>query len=125
MNKLVYTHVWGPDTETALWTNFDWAKAIDAGMDAAGEEYSGEYGFVDTHMYWPITHMVAPAEDALDCASCHAKEGRMSGITGVNMPGTTPFNTAGLLGLAMVIAALAGVLIHALIRITRKGGSHG
>jgi len=125
MNELVYTHVWGPDTDTALWTNFDWAKAIDAGMKAAGEDYSGEYDFVDTHMYWPITHMVAPAEDALDCASCHAKEGRMSGITGVNMPGTTPFNAAGLLGLAMVLAALAGVLIHALIRITRKGGSHG
>ncbi|WP_294621585.1 tetrathionate reductase family octaheme c-type cytochrome [uncultured Roseovarius sp.] len=125
MNELVYTHVWGPDTDTALWTNFDWAKAIKAGMEAASEDYSGEYDFVDTYMYWPITHMVAPAEDALDCATCHAKDGRMSGITGVNMPGTTPFNAAGLLGLAMVIAALAGVVIHALIRITRKGGSHG
>ena len=126
LNELVYTHVWGPDTDTALWTNFDWAKAIEAGMDAAGEEYSGEYGFVDTYMYWPITHMVAPAENALDCESCHARDGRMAGLTGVNMPGTTPFNTAGLVGLAMLLAALGGVMIHAAIRILRpaKGGSH-
>jgi len=126
-NELVYTHVWGPDTDTALWTNFDWAKAIDAGMKAAGEDYSGEFGFVDTHMFWPITHMVAPAEDAVSCESCHAKDGRMAGITGVNMPGTTPFNTAGLLGLAMLLAALGGVVIHAAIRILRpskNGASH-
>ncbi|HKL54759.1 MAG: tetrathionate reductase family octaheme c-type cytochrome [Roseovarius sp.] len=127
LNELVYTHVWGPDTDTALWTNFDWAKAIDAGMKAAGEEYSGEFDFVDTHMYWPITHMVAPAEDAVDCESCHASDGRMAALAGVNMPGTTPFNMAGILGIALFLSALGGVLIHAAIRILRpskNGGSH-
>ncbi len=119
-NKLVYTHVWGPTTDTALWTNFDWAKAIDAGMEAAGEEYSGEFGFVDTYMYWPITHMVAPAEQALDCESCHAKDGRLAGVPGVHMPGTRPFGTASLLGIAMVLAALAGVLGHLAVRVLSK-----
>jgi octaheme c-type cytochrome (tetrathionate reductase family) len=128
LNELVYTHVWGPDTDTALWTNFDWDKAIKAGMEAAGEDYSGEYAFVDTHMFWPITHMVAPAEEALQCESCHSDDGRMQGLTGVNMPGTSPFNTAGMLGLATLLAALLGVLIHATIRILRRsksGGHHG
>ena len=78
-------------------------------------------------MYWPITHMVAPAEDAVDCESCHAKDGRMAGITGVNMPGTAPYDTAGVLGLAMLLASLGGVLIHAAIRLLRpskNGASH-
>jgi len=124
-NELVYTHVWGPDTDTALWTNFDWAKAIEAGMAAAEEEYSGEFGFIDTYMYWPITHMVAPAEDALTCAACHAGNGRMAGLAGVNMPGTAPFGPAGLAGIALVLAVLGGVLVHALVRLMRRGGKGG
>ncbi len=123
LNHLAYSHVWGPDTDTALWSNYDWGKAITAGMKAAGVEYSGEFGFVDTHMYWPITHMVAPAKDALDCAECHGPDGRMDKIDGVYMPGRTPFSTAGILGLALVVATALALLIHALGRLfTRKNG---
>ena len=39
-------------------------------------EYSGEYGFAPTTMFWPITHMVAPAQNALGCTDCH-EGGRM------------------------------------------------
>ena len=28
-------------------------------------------------MWWPITHMVQPASDALQCAECHADNGRL------------------------------------------------
>jgi len=125
MNELVYSHVWGPDTDTALWTNFDWAKAIEAGMAAAGEPYSGSFGFVDTYMYWPITHMVAPAEEALHCGHCHARDGRMAGVEGINLPGTRPFSPAGIAGLGMVLATLGGVLLHAGLRLIarrRRGG---
>ncbi len=129
LNKLVYTHVWGPTTDTALWTNLDWAKAIEAGMKAAGQEYSGEFGFVDTYMYWPTTHMVAPAEGAVECAECHAKDGRMEGLTGVFMPGTDSMNLTGILGRLIVLATLLGVLGHAAIRILwgskSKGDHHG
>ena len=59
---------------TAFWTNFEWGPAIEVGMAAAGYDYSGEYDFVDTHMYWPITHMVAPAEDAVACAIRETEE---------------------------------------------------
>ncbi|MBM3126631.1 MAG: cytochrome C, partial [Chloroflexi bacterium] len=39
--------------------------------------YSGEYSFTETHMYWPTTHMVQPAANALQCDSCHGNNGRM------------------------------------------------
>ncbi|WP_205123455.1 tetrathionate reductase family octaheme c-type cytochrome [Marimonas lutisalis] len=126
LNHLVYTHVWGPTTDTAFWTNFDWGRAIEAGMKAAGVEYSGEYGFVDTYMYWPITHMVAPAEKAVDCAECHAADGRMAELAGIFMPGTDTNNWTGILGKLIVLAALLGVLAHGAIRIFagKKGDSH-
>jgi len=125
-NKLAYAQVWGPDTDTAFWTNFDWAKAVEAGMKAAGSEYSGDYGFVDTHMYWPITHMVAPASDALDCAACHAEDSRLAGLAGVYMPGTDTMSWVGILGRLMVLGALFGVIGHGLIRLVNrsKGGHH-
>ncbi|MCV2892324.1 tetrathionate reductase family octaheme c-type cytochrome [Lentibacter sp. XHP0401] len=116
-NKLVFNHVWGPTTDTALWTNFDWGKSIEAGMKAAGQPYSGNFDFVDTYMYWPITHMVAPADQALKCGSCHSEDGRLEGVPGVHMPGTRPFGVASLLGIAMVLATIAGVLAHIALRV--------
>ena len=125
-NKLAYSHVWGPETDTAFWTNFDWSKAVAAGMKAAGQEYSGEYGFVDTHMYWPITHMVAPAKEALECQACHAKDGRLDDLTGFYMPGRKPTSLAGMLGMAMVLASFFGVLGHAMLRrFMKKDGGEG
>ena len=127
-NKLAYSHVWGPTTDTAFWTNFDWPKAIEAGMKAAGQEYSGNFDFVDTQMYWPITHMVAPASDALDCAACHAQDGRLDVIAAVYMPGTNPRSPIGLLGMALVALTILGVGLHIALRLLggRKGGTdHG
>ena len=129
-NKLVYTHVYGPETDTAFWTNYDWAKAIEAGMKAAGksENYSGEFGFVDTEMSWPITHMVAPADEALGCEDCHAPNGRLANIAGVYMPGTGHDGLAGLLGKLAVLAIALGVVGHTLLRWfagRKEGGNHG
>ncbi len=117
-NKLVYTHVWGPTTDTAFWSNFDWAKAIDAGMKAAGksDSYSGEFGFVDTYMYWPITHMVAPADEAMKCTECHSNDGRLANIAGVSMPGTNSNTLVGVAGKALVLLTLLGVAGHGVIR---------
>ena len=93
-------------------------------MDHAGAEYSGQFGFVDTHMYWPITHMVAPASEALDCQSCHAAEGRLANVAGLYMPGTgTPLG--GRIGLALLLAALAGVGLHGALRLIRKDDGKG
>lgn len=124
---LVYSHVWGPTTDTAFWTNFDWGKAIEAGMKAAGQPYSGEFDFVDTYMYWPITHMVAPAENAVECAECHQQDGRLANVAGVFMPGTEPNSLVGWLGKAIVLMALLGVIGHMALRIlsrSARGGRH-
>jgi len=125
LNRLVYTQVWGPQTDTALWTNLDWAKAIEAGMAAAGADYSGTFGFVDTTMHWPVTHMVAPAEAAVSCGECHAAGGRMAGITDIALPGQTPTRPAALLGLALIGVTFAAVLGHAVLRRLAEAGSHG
>ena len=55
------------------WKHFDWNKAAEVGMEKAGLEYSGKYGWVETEMYWSLNHMVAPAEQALKCTNCHGK----------------------------------------------------
>lgn len=122
-NKLAYSHVWGPTTDTAFWTNFDWGKAIEAGMTAAGSEYSGEFGFIDTHMYWPITHMVAPADEALDCAQCHSAQGRLAGMTGIVMPGTDSGSWVGKFGRLLVLLTLLGVLGHGALRLISRAKS--
>ncbi len=59
-----------------FWGNgFDWQKALELGTKAAGQDYSGEYGFAETESWWRINHMVAPATEALRCKACHAKDG--------------------------------------------------
>ncbi len=63
--------------EGGFWHDFDWDQALKLGSDIVGLEYSGEYGFAETEMYWPTTHMVRAAEDALTCDHCHGPEGRM------------------------------------------------
>lgn len=127
LNRLVYNHVYGPETKTALWTNFDWDKSIRAAMDYVNLPYSGQHGFVRTTMHWPVTHMVAPADEALRCTDCHAPQARLAGIAGVYMPAATA-EPARLAGLALLVMTLAGVLVHGAIRLTRrngKGGHHG
>lgn len=116
-NTLLATNVYGPGTTSAFWTNFDWAASIEAAMTYLGEPYSGNFGFVDTYMYWPITHMVAPADEALKCDSCHAKDGRLADVGGFYMPGRDSFKWLDILGLLAAAGALAGVLGHGALRI--------
>lgn len=59
------------------WKHYDWQKAITAGMAAEKLPFSGEYGFVETDMYWKVNHMVVPKEKALRCASCHGGKARL------------------------------------------------
>ncbi len=75
----VYNILLQPQTvgETGYWTTFDWDSALRNGSLAAGLPYSGNYGFAETSMYWPITHMVQPADYALQCTDCHSDNGRM------------------------------------------------
>lgn len=74
-----YNYLLQPKTvgEGGYWTDFDWDQAARLGSEAAGMAYSGEYGWADTDMYWPLAHLVAPKEEALQCHDCHGEDGRM------------------------------------------------
>jgi octaheme c-type cytochrome (tetrathionate reductase family) len=74
-NSLVVPNLFPTNPETAFWKNWDWAKAIAGGQASVGREFSGDYGFVQTAMYWPLTHQVSPANKALTCDSCHSTDG--------------------------------------------------
>lgn len=70
-------HLLTPKTagEGGYWTEFDWDKACRLGAASTGLQYSGHYGFVETAMYWPLSHMVQSKEKALQCVDCHGRHG--------------------------------------------------
>lgn len=74
-----YNYFLQPQTtgETGYWTTFDWDSALRNGSEASGLDYSGSYDFAPTTMYWTLSHMVAPATNALQCTDCHGETGRM------------------------------------------------
>jgi hypothetical protein len=63
--------------ENGFWTTFNWNSAFELAAPITGLDYSGQYGFAETYMYWPTTHMVQPAENALQCEACHGENGRL------------------------------------------------
>jgi len=67
-NYLIVPKLFGKD---GYWSTFNWNSASELGMQSINVPYSGEYAFIETEMFWPINHMVAPAKDALKCADCH------------------------------------------------------
>ena len=119
---LALPHLFGKD-KNAFWGNFDWNKAIAAGMQSRNNmEYSGEYGFVETRYYWPILHMVAPKEDAVACNQCHTTEnGRLATLSGFYMPGRDSYPWLSKLGWVAAALSLLGVIIHMLVRIVMNG----
>jgi len=119
VNKtLVVNHVYGND-DTAFWTNFDYAKAIQAGMDYAELPYSGKFAFIETRMNWFITHMVAPKEKAVPCQDCHtrAATGRLNEIRDIYLPGRDYNYWVDLFGWLAVAGSIGGGITHGAIRI--------
>lgn len=108
-----------PADSVAFWQNFDWHKATVAGMEQLGMPYSGSYDFVETEMYWPINHMVAPANQSLQCADCHTREddGRLASLTGFYLPGRDNSPLFDNIGLWLVWLSVGGILIHASFRV--------
>ncbi|MBN2262900.1 MAG: tetrathionate reductase family octaheme c-type cytochrome [Prolixibacteraceae bacterium] len=105
--------------DSAFWIDFDWPKAAEAGMRQVGLPYSGEYGFIETVMYWPVNHMVAPKDQAVGCAECHTRsnDGRLAQLSGFYLPGRDYNKPLDFAGIFLFFASLGGVLIHAAIRI--------
>jgi hypothetical protein len=121
-NQLLVFHTYGKD-DSALWSNFNWEKAIQFGMKEIGAEYSGKHAFVSTEMSWPITHMVAPKQDALACAQCHTAPGRLDEVAGLYIPGRHANPLLDTLGWSFAGLAFIGVIAHGAGRIltSRKG----
>jgi hypothetical protein len=63
--------------ENGFWTTFDWNSAFELAAPITGLQYSGQYGFAETYMYWPTTHMVQSSGKALQCEACHGDNGRL------------------------------------------------
>lgn len=63
--------------EGGFWTEFDWDLALQLGSEVVGLDFSGQYDFAETTMYWPLSHLVSPKEQALQCADCHSENGRL------------------------------------------------
>ena len=71
-NIFAVPHLFG-----GYWSHWDWNKAIGDGMKVAGLQYSGQFGWAETTMYWKVNHMVAPKSQALKCNECHGEKGRL------------------------------------------------
>ena len=103
--------------EGGYWKDFDWNTAAARGMAHIGQKYSGKYTFVHTEMYWPVNHMVSPAEKAVSCTECHSKNGRLQKLTDFYLPGRDENATIEFLGIGAILTSIIGVFIHALMRI--------
>ncbi len=111
--------------DTSFWYNFDWDKALQAGSDLSGNDFSGHYDFVDTQMDWPITHMVAPKEQALDCAACHSEQSRLAEVDGIWMPGHHRQPLLDQLGFLMAGLILLGAAGHGTMRFVTRNNKPG
>lgn len=122
---ITVTHLSGED-DSAYWTNLNWQKAVAAGMASIGAPFSGKVDFIKTEMSWPITHMVAPATDALRCAECHAAGGRLEKVPGIYIPGRARDHAVWLeiVGWAAAALTLLGVLGHGLARVILSKRGH-
>jgi octaheme c-type cytochrome (tetrathionate reductase family) len=106
-----------------FWTTFDMNDAIVRGNKTLDVPYSGEFDYVETTYAFPITHMVAPRENALDCNECHIrKNSRLANITGIYLPGRDRSNFIDGIGMIAVLGALAGVLLHGIGRFFTRNG---
>jgi len=114
LNTFITPHTTGKD---GYWKTFDWPSAMEKGMAKAGLPYSGKFGFIETEMSWPIAHMVAPANEALACKDCHSKDGRLAEIKDIYIPGRDNNDWLDKAGFILLALTLAGVGVHALIRV--------
>ncbi len=122
---LVIPHLFGKKGTGAYWGEYNWEKAAAVGMREAGLPFSGKIDFIETDMYWPITHMVAPKEQALSCEECHSRNGRLANLDGFYLPGRDRWNMLDRLAWAALGLTLLGILLHAGLRFVgtgRKGG---
>ncbi|MFC1235779.1 tetrathionate reductase family octaheme c-type cytochrome [Vibrio sp. F74] len=117
LNRILPIKLYGKASSGALWTTLDWGKALEAGAKLNHVEFSGNYDFVETNGYWPIKHMVAPADQAVKCSACHSNESRLNGLNDFYLVGRDSNTLVEWFGAIAIWGGLAGVILHALGRI--------
>ncbi|WP_068114790.1 tetrathionate reductase family octaheme c-type cytochrome [Tropicimonas marinistellae] len=101
----------------ALWNDFRWEDAVEAGMEEADARFSGDVAFARVRQMIPVNHMVAPAEQALECVDCHATDGVISDLPGGFVPGRDRIGWLDAAGLALIGATLAAAFVHLILRL--------
>ncbi|RPH92931.1 tetrathionate reductase family octaheme c-type cytochrome [candidate division KSB1 bacterium] len=96
-----------------FWAEFNWQRAIEEGMKRLDLPYSGQFGFTETEMYWPVNHMVSPAAQTTECSECHTRrDSRLAGLRDFYMPGRDYSSAVETLGATAILLTLAGVTVH-------------
>ena len=99
------------------WKELNWNRAAEEGMKAINLPYSGNYGFIETEMFWPINHMVSPKDETVKCEECHTrKESRLAALTDFYLPGRDSNSWIERIGTWAILLTLAGVLSHGFLR---------
>ena len=127
INKvLIQPKLYAPEKgQGAFWKDFDWNSAAAAGMKSVGLPYSGQYEFVKTEMTWPINHMVAPKEEAVQCKECHnRKSSRLANLRDFYMPGRDYSPAVDTIGTGAIILVMASVVLHGTGRIVMQRRKH-
>ena len=114
---LIAPGLYGEKGSGAMWADYQWDASFQRGMDYVGQPYSGDYGFTNTAMYWPVNHMVSKAEDALSCKDCHSRNGRLAELDGFYLPGRDHNPIIEKAGASLIILTFLGVLFHGLLRL--------
>ncbi|MBN1650158.1 MAG: tetrathionate reductase family octaheme c-type cytochrome [Bacteroidales bacterium] len=124
-NTLLQPKLVGPKGSGAFWADFDWEMALKKGNEYIHHPYSGHFDFVETEMYWPLNHQVAPADQALSCVDCHVRgeESRLSQLAGFYLPGRDNYPWADYIGIFLIVSTFIGVIIHGGLRIFFKKNS--
>jgi hypothetical protein len=113
---LLVPKLFGPPGSGAFWAEYDWDKSIAAGMEYVERPYSGQRGWIQTEMSWPLSHMVAPKEQAVTCAECHRPAGRLANLTGFYMPGRDRNRILDGLGLLILFGSVVATALHGGLR---------
>ncbi|MCD6333662.1 MAG: hypothetical protein J7L89_10370 [Bacteroidales bacterium] len=115
---LIQPKLVGKKGSGAFWADFNWQASATAGMKYLGLPYSGKYGFIETESYWPVNHMVSPADQALQCTDCHSHNGRLQNLTGFYLPGRDHNRLIDRFGVIFILLVTLGVAIHGFLRIS-------
>jgi octaheme c-type cytochrome (tetrathionate reductase family) len=107
--------------EGAFWQDFDWVKASETGMQTVHLPFSGVVTFINTEMYWPVNHMVASKDKAVQCNECHTRnDGRLAKLKDMYLPGRDSSGFVETAGKSILLITLIGVISHGSLRIISR-----